>query len=278
DGATFPFWSPDSVSVAFFADGKLKRIDIAGGAPQVLADAAAGRGGTWNRDGTILFAPNAAGALLKVPASSGESVAVTQLETRQLGHRFPQFLPDGQHFIYFVLGGPNQGVYAGSLDGTRPKRLALPNRTAVVSPSGFLLFLRQTALFAQAFDFRRQELSSNPFPVAEQAAYDGALNAPGFSATSGIVAYRTASAGVARQLTWLDRSGKSGGTIGAPDNDDLNDVELSPDGKRVAVTRSVNGNPDVWLIDTVRGVPTRFTFDAAIDQRPVWSPDGSRII
>jgi dipeptidyl aminopeptidase/acylaminoacyl peptidase len=147
-----------------------------------------------------------------------------------------------------------------------------------VSPSGFLLFARQTTLFAQAFDFKRQELSGNPFPVALQAAVDAQTSSIGVSATSGIVAYRTGSAGVPRQLTWLDRSGKSVGAIGAPDTAALTDIELSPDGKRVAVTRTVNSNQDVWLIDAARGVPTRFTFGAATEVSPLWSPNGSRIV
>jgi len=278
DGASYPFWSPDSASVGFFADGKLKRVDIAGGAPQVLANAAAGRGGTWNRDGIILFAPTPTGPLLKVSATDGDPVAVTRLQAGQEGHRFPQFLTDGRHFIYFVSGAPGQGIYGGSLDGGSSKGLANADAAAVVSPSGFLLFLRQTALFAQAFDFKRLELSGNPFPVAEQAAFDVLTFAPGFSATSGIVAYRSGPGGVGRQLTWLDRSGKSVGTIGAIDNAGLTSVEPSPDGKRIAVYRTVNGNQDVWLIDTSRGVPTRFTFDAASDRLPVWSPDGSRFV
>src|SRR5262249_21353647 len=149
--------------------------------------------------------------------------------TGQGSHRFPQFLPDGKHFIYFVQGGLSQGIYAGSLDGTSSKRLTNADAAAVVSPSGFLLFLRQTTLFAQAFDFKRQELSGNPFPVAEQLARAGVTNAGGFSATSSIVAYRTGSAFAARQLTWLDRSGKTVGTLGAPDVSSLNDAEISPD-------------------------------------------------
>src|SRR5262249_32104544 len=278
EGASYPFWSPDSASVAFFADNKLKRIDILGGAPQVLANAAAARGGAWNREGTILFAP-VIGPLLKVPAAGGETTTVTRVETGQANHRFPQFLPDCPHFIYFVVGGPGQGVYVGSLDATSSKRLTSADAAAVVSPSGFLLFLRQTTLFAQAFDFKRQELSGNPFPVAEQSVSDAQRTyAPGLSAISGIVAYRTGSAGAARQLTWLDRSGKDLGAIGAPDSADLRDVELSPDGKRVAVSRTVNRNEDIWLIDAARGVPTRFNFDAASDQLPVWSPDGSHVV
>src|SRR2546425_1032016 len=190
DGGTYPFWSPDSVSVGFFADGKLKRIDIVGGAAQVLANAPNGRGGAWNREGTILFAPTAAGSLFKVAATGGVPVAVTRLETGQGAQVFPQFFPDGRHFIY--IGGGPAAVYAASLDGASSRRLANAN-TAAVSPSGFLLLRLQTTLFAQAFDFKRQELSGNPFPVAEQVA--------GFSATSGIVAYRTGSPGVARPLT-----------------------------------------------------------------------------
>src|SRR5262249_37846761 len=172
---------------------------------------------------------------------------------------------------------PAQGVYTASLDGGSSKRLTNSDAAAVASPSGFLLFPRQTTLLAQAFNFKKQELSGNPFPIAEKVAFDAGTYAPGFSGTSGIVAYRTSSAGAGWQLTWLDRSGKSLGAIGTPDSAGLMDVELSPDGKRVAAYRVVNGNPDVWLIDAVRGVPTRFTFDAALEFRPVWSPEGSRV-
>ena len=277
DGARYPFWSPDSASVGFFADSKLKRVDILGGAPLALANAVAGAGGAWNRDGTILFAPTGANPLSKVPAAGGEPVVVTQLEAGQASHVFPQFLPDGRHFIYFVVGGPGQGVYASSLDGGAPKRLTNADAPAVVSPSGFLLFVRRTTLFAQAFDFQRQELSGNPFPVAEQAAFDRSL-APGYSASADIVVYRTGSIVRAQQLTWLDRSGQSVGTIGAPDSADLTNAELSPDGTRVAVWRLVSGNADVWFVDAERGVPTRFTFDAASDAYPVWSPDGNRVV
>jgi Tol biopolymer transport system component len=167
DEARYPFWSPDGASVGFFADGKLKRIDIVSGAQQVLANAEAGFGGTWNRDGAIVFAPNGAGPLLKVPADGGKPAAVTRLETVQSNHRFPQFLPDGRHFIYFVFRGPDQGIHAGSLDEGPSKRIANADAAAVVAPSGFLLFARQTTLFAQSFDFKRLELSGNPFPVAE---------------------------------------------------------------------------------------------------------------
>src|SRR5262249_37584389 len=146
-------------------DGKLKRLDIGRGAPQVLANAGLARGGTWNRDGTILFSPVAVGPLLMVPATGGESLAVTKLETGQTTHRLPQFLPDGQHFLYVVPTGAGQGIYIGSLKGGLSKRIVNAD-AAVVLSSGSLLFLRQTTLFAQAFDFKKQELSGNPFLVA----------------------------------------------------------------------------------------------------------------
>src|SRR5262249_33479848 len=156
DGASYPFWSPDSASVGFFAGSKLKRIDILGGVPQIIADASVdGRGGTWNREGTILFNSVGGGPLFRVSATGGEPVAVTRLETGQTFHVSPQFLPDGRHFIYFVQasGGPSQGIYAGSIDGGSSKRLGSADFPAVVSPSGFLLFGRQGTLLAQAFDF-----------------------------------------------------------------------------------------------------------------------------
>jgi Tol biopolymer transport system component len=277
EGASYPFWSPDGASLGFFADVKLKRINIAGGAPQELVGVAGGRGGAWNQEGVILFAP-VEGPLLKVPATGGESVAVTRLETGQSAHEFPQFLPDGHHFIYFVKSRTAQGVYVGSLDGGSSRQIANADASATVSFSGYLFFPRQTTLFAQAFDFKKQEFSGNPFTVAEEVAFNAVTQAVGFSAASGIMAYRTRGVGATRQLTWLDRSGKAVGTVGALDTAGFSNVELSPDGKRVAVHRKVNGNSDIWLIDSARSVPTRFTFDPAGDSWPIWSPDGSRVM
>src|SRR5262249_30434098 len=150
--------------------------------------------------------------------------------------------------------------------GSTSKRLANATGAPAVLPSGFLLFPRQTTLLAQAFDFKKLELYGSPFQVADSYS-------SGLSATSGIVAYKTTSRGDTRQLTWLDRSGKTLGSIGAPSAAGQAQVELSPDGKRVAVRRSA----DIWLIDTGRGIPTRLTFDEAIDAIPIWSSDGSRV-
>src|SRR3989442_4874603 len=195
--------------------------------------------------GEAVVAPTNVGPLFRVPPTGGEAVAVTRLEAGQ-SHRFPQFQPDGRHFIYTVFGGPAQGVYASSLDGRLSRRFANADATVVLSTTGFLFFLRQTSLFAQAFDFKRQELSGNPFPVAEQAAFDAGSFASGFSVTSGIVAYRTGSGGGAQQLTWLDRSGKNVGVIGGPDIAHFKGGGLSPDGKRGGGNGVIDRDQEGW--------------------------------
>ena len=280
DGASLPFWSPDSRSVGFFADGKLKRIDIDGGSARVLANAIFGRGGAWNRDGTIIFAPNPASPIFQVLATGGEPAAVTRVEAPpQVGHGLPQFLPDGRHFLYYVQGTPDaSGVYVGELGGSETKRLLDADAAAVYAPPGQLLFVRRGTLFAQGFDPVRLALTGNPFPVAEQVAVD-ILNLAALSASStGPIVYRTGSAGGQRQLAWFDRSGKELGKVGDPDgNLAFGSTSLSPDGRRVAISRS-GGNFDIWLLEMGRGVLNRFTTDAADEIAPIWSPDGTHIV
>jgi serine/threonine protein kinase len=267
---TYPFWSPDGGSIGFFSDLKLKRVDINAGAVQVLADAPYSGGGTWNRQGIIVFSPRA-GPLYQVPATGGQAVPLTRLQPGQTGHRFPQFLPDGQHFIYHAVS-PMPGLYVGSLDGSMPKWLTDANVAGLVVLPGVLLYRQQDGLFSQPFDLRKRELSGRALSVATQIPFDN--NAPAFAATAGIVAYRTGLAG-ANRLIWFDRSGKALNAI-SDRNLQLN-VQLSPNGKRVAVQRQLNGNAKVWLLDAVSGAPTRFTFDAGKDSFPVWSPDSSRM-
>ena len=279
DRASFPFWSPDSRSVAFFADGSLQRIDIDGGSIAVLADAVLGRGGAWNRDGDVLFAAGPAGPILRISDAGGEPASVTRVETpAQVGHAFPQFLPDGRHFLYYVLGSPEaSGVYIGELGGSETKRLLPADAAAVYAPSGHLLFIRRSTLYAQDFDAVQQELTGNPFPVAEGVAVDvdgqSALSVSG----AGPIVYRTGAADAQRELVWFDQSGRETGTIGDPDLS-RPAVSLSPDGRRVAVFRRVNSNIDIYLIEAERGVLSRFTADLADDIFPIWSPDGTRIV
>ena len=276
DAASLPFWSPDSRSVGFFADGKLKRIDIDGGSATVLANAPYGRGGAWNRDGAVLFVPNPGSPILKIPAAGGETVAVTTIGAPQQQHQSPQFLPDGRHFLYYVLGSPEAGVYVGQLGGSETKRILPADAAAVYAPSGHLLFVRRGTLFAQDFDPVRLALGGNPFPVAERVAvqdWSAALSASG----TGPIVFRTGATEPQRQLAWFDLSGKEIGTVGDPDSD-LASPSLSPDGRRVVVIKRVNGNFDLYLLETERTGLNRFTVDAADDIFPVWSPDGARIV
>jgi eukaryotic-like serine/threonine-protein kinase len=280
DGAAFPFWSPDSRSVGFFADSNLKRIDINGGSVQTLTKAPINRGGAWNRDGVILFAPQATGPIFRISASGGEPSPATRLVSpQQASHRFPQFLPDNQHFTYYATGSPEaRGIYVGHIDGSEPRRLVDADTAAAYVPSGQLLFVRQDNLFAQNFDPVRLVLSGDPFLVAQQVAQTALGTANGgavSTSAAGPIAYRTGLAG-RRQLVWFDRAGKEIGKVGDPDF--AYGPSLSPDGRRVATSRSVNGNTDVWLLELERGVLTRLTSDAAVDSYPVWSPDGSRIV
>lgn len=277
EGAAHPFWSPDSRSVAFFAAGKLRRLDIGGGLPQALADVSPGRGGAWSRDGVILFATRVNTPLVRIATAGGDIVPATKLEPRQIGHLFPQFLPDGRHFLFFVTGTtPDvQGIYVGSLDSSETKRVAAADTSGLYVPPGWLLFLRQGTLVARSFDLTKEAVSGDPVTVADPVTFDAAYGVGAFSVSgSGLVMYRGGGSGQ-RQLTWFDPSGKPVGTIGPPDERGLNAPELSPDGRRVAVHRTEQGNTDVWLLDGIRA--SRFTFDANIDRFASWSPDGNRI-
>jgi Tol biopolymer transport system component len=277
DYAYYPFWSPDNRSLGFFADGKLKRIDIETGSVQVLASATAGRGGTWNRDGVILFAPQA-GPIYRVSADGGERTQLTR-PGQGSSHRFPQFLPDGRHFLYYVQASSQvRGVYVGQLDGTDMRRLVDADVAGAYLSSGKLLFTRQGTMFAQDFDAVRLTLNGNPFPVAEQVAVNVEFGSAAVSAsTNGLLAYRAGPA-ERRQLTWIDRSGREVGKVGSPDTAGPWGPSMSPDGRYIALTRTVDANGDIWLLETARGVLRRLTFDAANDVGPIWSPDGSRIV
>src|SRR5262245_1854314 len=262
EGGTYPFWSPDSESIGFFADGKVKRISATGGAAQALADATDGRGGSWNRDNVIIFTPTPSTGIFRVPANGGTVETVTQVEPELTSHRFPQFLSDGRHFLYYGQGGSaRRGVYVGTLGEKRVTRLFDSETAAVFAAPGHVLFSRQGALVAQAFDPNRLTISGEPFPVAEQVAFDPTVNRAAISASAtGSFVYRTGTA-PERQLQWFDRSGAHTGDVGSVDTSGQQNPELSPDGRRVALDRLVNGNRDIWLIDTARGTPSRLTFN-----------------
>ena len=290
EGGQYPFWSPDSRSVAFFAEGRLKRLDVVGGgATQVVAAAAVPRGGTWNADGVILFTVNTTSPIFRVPAPGGQPVALTNLD-RQTSHRFPFFLPDGQHFLFFALGTPDTaGIFLGVLDSPDTHRLTMADTAGVyLAPyagtgpavasgeSGWLLWVRAGTLVGQRLDLERQALTGAPVTLADQVPFDSAVAISAVSVSAaGQVAYRTGGVG-RRQLSWFDRSGKALGALGTPDESSLMDPSVSPDGHWAAVSRTPEGNTDIWLLDGTR--TSRLTIDAARDFFPIWSPDGSRIV
>jgi Tol biopolymer transport system component len=279
EGASYPFWSADSRSIGFFASTRLYRSDIAGGPPQFLANAALGRGGTWNADDTILFSANASAPISRVSASGGgEPVAVTHLDVgRQYNHLYPQFLPDGRHFLYYSQGiSEVTGLYLGSLDGGEPKRLTAADSQGAYLDPDRVVFVQQRTLVARRLDLKRGELTGDPVTLANSVGSD-LLNLGAFSVSHNHVAYRSGGSGLT-QLTWFDRSGKAVGQAGEPDSN-LGFPDLSSDARRVAVTRTVQGNMDIFLMDLLRGGSfTRFTFDPTNETLPMWSPDGKQVV
>jgi serine/threonine protein kinase len=278
------FWSPDSRFLAFVSsmDNKLKRIDLSGGAPQTLANAPNSRGGTWNRDGVIVFAPAAEGPLSRVSATGGPVTEVTALDLsrNEISHRYPWFLPDGRHFLFFARGATYEGntVCVGSLDSKEFKHLVNADSGAVYSPPGYLLYVREGTLMAHAFDLDRLELKGEPIAVADALiGFDPSSNFARFSVSeSGVLVYYGGSEFNKADLIWVDRQGKQ---IGAVANAaDYGYIRLSHDNKRLATAqRDVSTKWDLWIIDLANNGQRRFTFDSANEIFPIWSPDGSRI-
>ncbi len=287
EGAFYPFWSPDSRSIGFFAGTALKRLDLGGGAPQTLASASRGRGGMWTADGFIVFSPSS-GPLRRVSATGGQATSVTTLGPKIASHRFPVALPDGRRFLFYAQGEENAGgIFVGALDGSAPTRLVAAESAGMFLPSslgpaeasregGWLLWVRAGALVAQQLDVTKAVLAGEPVTLADAVAVEsGGTNRSAISvAPTGLVAYRVGGSGRS-QLTWVDRLGAMRGSVGEEDPAGISQPRLSPDGRRVAVSRTIQANADVWLIDGAR--TSRITFDAANDQWPVGSPDGTRI-
>jgi Tol biopolymer transport system component len=278
ENAALPFWSPDSRSIAFFSEGKLKRVEVSGGAPQTLCEVKNAGGGAWNRAGEIIMAPTTGGALYRVPATGGVPTALTTLDqSRGEGsHWTPQFLPDDQHFLYYASckQAGQSGIYVGSLSG-QAARLVLSTDNSALYAAGHLFFVRNGALMGQVFDTRALKLSGEPFLIAEQVKTYFLV--PHFSVSeSGTLVFQTGEAQTP-QLVWFDRNGKQLGTVGEPA--DYSNPSLSADDKHLAVGfREAKGKKrDIWLFDLARGAKSRFTFDPADDFNPVWSKDGSRI-
>jgi Tol biopolymer transport system component/tRNA A-37 threonylcarbamoyl transferase component Bud32 len=286
EGATWPFWSPDSRFIAFFAQGTLKKVDAAGAPPLTLCDAIRGRPGSWNRDGVVLFSPDTTVAVRRVSAGGGPATPVTRLDESkgETTHRWATFLPDGRHFLYMAgthatgAGTATNVIYVASLD-SKDRRPLLVARSNVVFASGYLIYVLEKTLLAQPFDAKRLRLTGDPVPVGDSVLYDPDYFRAAFSASdNGILVYAAGIGGSKLRLAWYDRSGKP---IGVPFGDpvDYRDFSISPDGKRLAaeVQDSTTGLGDIWLSDFVRGTRTRFSFGPGPSMCPVWSPEGTRI-
>jgi Tol biopolymer transport system component len=287
EDASFPFWSPDSRFVGFFAAGKLKKMQIDGGPPIPLCDVARGLGGTWSRDSVILFGvtPDSGGsALLRVSAAGGVPVAATTIDRRtgETSHRWPHFLPDGRHFLYTAATGTccpavkPAVIRAASLDSAESINV-FEAESAVAYGAGHLLYSRAGTLMAQRFDPAARQLSGDPFPLADHVANEGSRYGSFSVSETGLLAYARGSARPTTRLTWFDRTGHVTGTVGEPAA--YFTLALAPDERRIAVSlpSSTGENRAIWIIDSARGGMSRVTFDSVDDTSPVWSPDGSRL-
>jgi len=283
EDAAFPFWSPDNRYVGFFAGGKLKKVQVAGGPPTVLCDAVQARGGTWSRDNVIVFGVVNA-PLQRVSSAGGSATPAVQLDKAygETSDRWPQFLPDGRHFLYTAVTGaagaapkPSQ-IKVGVLDSMNVVTLLVTESRAEYA-KGHLLFLRDGTLMAQPFDAAALRFTGDQFPVAEEISTEGSRYvAFSASGTGSLVYAHGRNVGMSR-LRWMDRSGKSLGELGDPAT--YLQVALSPDERRIAAAIG-GGNPpnvDIWTIDVARNVSSRLTFDPSFDAYPVWSPDNSRV-
>ena len=285
EGARYPFWSPDGRSLGFFASSKLNRIDVSGGPPLAISDVQSeSRGGSWGPDDTILFTPTVSSVIYRVPASGGTPTAVTKLNEpqKEVSHRWPQFLPDGKHFLYFAMSTDAAefgGTHVASLDGREMKFIRHSASNSIYAPPGYLLSVFQGTLIAQQFDPKSFRLSGQSVPLAEHVAENPTVHRGLFAVSgNGVLVYEAGSTmGGRYRLVWLDRKGKEVGETGTPAG--YINPRLSPDGRKLAVSiiSPSAASGAIWVFDLASGTSTRLTFSSAVINGPAWSPDARTI-
>jgi eukaryotic-like serine/threonine-protein kinase len=281
EDALHPFWSPDGRSIAYFTPTALKKVEVSGGAPQKLCDAVAGRGGTWNSSGIILFTHSANTPIFRVSDTGGEPVPATVLNAarREDRHRFPIFLPDEKRFLYWARAPQTgqTGVYVASLDSP-DGRLIVKAQAMGLYAAGRLVTVQQGTLVSFPFDEKAARVTGPPTRIAETIPTGNPPGYAPFSVAGGKALAFSSPLARSRQLVWFDRSGRRLGTVG--EAGDYSTPRLSPDGKKlaVAIREQSKSDTDLWLFDFSRQTWSRFTFDPASDRAPLWSPDGTRIV
>jgi Tol biopolymer transport system component len=286
EGAQRPFWSPDGRYIGFFSDRFFKKIDVNGGPVFTLAPGTESRGGTWNQDGVILFTPNARGPVHRVSADGGKVTEATVYGPEDATHRYPHFLPDGRHFLYLVRrgGGAGRGrdpqIRVGSLD-SKDSKLLLNVASNAVYAAGHLLYVREGALVAQAFDADRLAVNGEPVTLVPDVLMDERFSRGVFSASqNGVLVYQTGRGETLSALRWLDRNGAILETVGEPAQFfNGGDPEISPDGRRAtaSIVDLRTGQTDIWMIDLATGTRRRFTTGAGSKEWCAWSPDGGGV-
>lgn len=281
-----PFWSPDGKYLAFFADAKLKKIEVATGSLETICDALDPRGGTWGRSGVIIFAPKFNVGLFQVSAEGGEARPISTVDYKggELGHRWPYFLPDGRHYLYFSYHQTlaRKPILVASLDSKQRKQIVESASMVQYAAPGYLVYVRERTLVAQRFDVKKLQVEGNAVPLAEGVDAEGEIGvATGRSSfavnESGVLAYRTG-ADVTTQLMWYDRKGSVVGKVGRPETQ--SEPSIAPDGKSIAISLQNPGGPrSIWIYDMARDTQTRLTFEAGADDgTPVWTADGKKVV
>jgi Tol biopolymer transport system component len=285
EDAECPFWSPDARSIGFYAEGRLRRVDLAGGQSDALAPMSICLGASWGRDGSILYVPDRYLPIMKLPATGGEPVALVAPGAAQGKRIFsqPSLLPDGRHILYTANesweGGENSGIFVATIDGKGERRiLPILSNARYVEP-GYLVFAKDGSLRAQRFDPERLEVSGDPVILMDAVQYMGVYQSHLFSVSdTGTLAFVAGEGTLTRSFTWIDRKGTVLETIGKPGN--FFSPRLSRDGRRIAFDQSeaTSDSGDIWVFDRGRGVATRLTFDPRNESAPVWSHDDRRIL